>query len=796
MYDIRQFKPALYLLLLLGMTGFAIAFQSAGIWVLGCGAVLLNGWLIRTGRYAPMPRLVANLITICALLYVIREGFSSATTAVMVIGEFLVLLQIVKLYEVRGNRDYGQLLVLGLLMMVAASINTASLFFGILLIGYLFLSLYCCLLFHLKIEADAAKSAFAVPEEKFSAAMLRQDQRYLTRSMRRLTVVVSCVAIVFGVLVFLLFPRGTGAGLLGQLQIRANQTLVGFSDQVDFQQVAKIQQNTEIVAYVHVAHNGMPVDGTRTLLLRGVTLDRYSGMKWTRTPTDETPQNLDREQSATLHAARPGADQWEQDVTLHATGSNVLFAIGGPLSFQPMRPLRLRYGESDGALQTAEPLSEQLQYRVTSSNDLGPAPAGDLRELADQIDQPRDLVNEWADEASWSFGKGPFGVVTIEKIKQWAYDHKSARFEIEREIDPKVAEFARRAEVSGTDAQGPLAARRGTPGIAGPYDEAIAENIERYLRTNFKYTLDLTDSKRIAGRDPIVTFLYDLKRGHCEYFAGAMALMCQSLGMQARMVVGFKTTPDEYNGLGKYYLVRESAAHAWVEVRAPDGWHTFDPTSDSEADSRSGKGGLWQKFNHLLDFVEFTYANKVIAFDNQDQENLIQNVENKMLNLVIRGRATAPDHWRPTLAFWVGFWKVSSTLLGAVVWLMVLGVIVALCLFLWEKWTLRRRAARMGIGSLPMSEQMRLARQLGFYDDLTLLLARHRLVRPEHLTPREFGESLLFLPSDAYQTVLRLTNLFYRVRFGRVEMKLAQRRRLETVIAQLDNALRLSRNEP
>ncbi len=342
------------------------------------------------------------------------------------------------------NRDYGQLLVLGLLMMVAASINTASLFFGILLIVYLFLSLYCCLLFHLKIEADAAKAAFAVPDEKFSVAMLRQDQRYLTQSMRRLTAVVACVSIIFAVVVFLLFPRGAGAGLLGQLQFRANQTLVGFSDQVDFQQVAKIQQNTEIVAYVHLAHNGKPADGTRTLLWRGVTLDRYQGMKWSRTPTDETPQNLDREQAATLRAFKAGEDHWEQDVTLHATGSNVLFAMAGPSTFAPMRPLRLRFGESDDALQTAEPLTEQLEYRVVSSDDLGPSPAGDLRDLADQIDRPRDLVGEWAEDAAWTFGRGPFGIATVEKVKQWAHDRKAAQFEVAREIDPKVTEFARR----------------------------------------------------------------------------------------------------------------------------------------------------------------------------------------------------------------------------------------------------------------------------------------------------------------------------------------------------------------
>ena len=102
---------------------------------------------------------------------------------VLVVGDFLVLLQLVKLWEQRGNRDLAQLLVLSLLLMVAASINTASLLFGIMLIAYLFLSLYCCLLLHLKVEAEAAKAAAGIVDPNPSPAVLRQDQRYLTRSI-------------------------------------------------------------------------------------------------------------------------------------------------------------------------------------------------------------------------------------------------------------------------------------------------------------------------------------------------------------------------------------------------------------------------------------------------------------------------------------------------------------------------------------------------------------------------------------------------------------------------------------
>ena len=157
MYDVRQFRPALYLLLILGFSGFCLAAQSPGLWVLSVAGVSFNAWLIRRGWFFPLPRIVANLVTLAALLYIVVEVRFSGLAPILVIGQFLVLLQLVKLYEQRANRDYAQLLVLSLLLVVAASINTASLLFGVLLIVYLFLSLYCCLLFHLKVESDHAK---------------------------------------------------------------------------------------------------------------------------------------------------------------------------------------------------------------------------------------------------------------------------------------------------------------------------------------------------------------------------------------------------------------------------------------------------------------------------------------------------------------------------------------------------------------------------------------------------------------------------------------------------------------
>ena len=53
----------------------------------------------------------------------------------------------------------------------------------------------------------------------------------------------------------------------------------------------------------------------------------------------------------------------------------------------------------------------------------------------------------------------------------------------------------------------------------------------------------------------------------------------------------------------------------------------------------------------------------------------------------------------------------------------------------------------------------------------------------------EFGRSLSYLPSGAYDTVQRLTQLFYKVRYGGVELPIARRRRLQNVLATLADEL-------
>jgi hypothetical protein len=113
-----------------------------------------------------------------------------------------------------------------------------------------------------------------------------------------------------------------------------------------------------------------------------------------------------------------------------------------------------------------------------------------------------------------------------------------------------------------------------------PYDKAVA--IRAYLR-EYPYTLDL-DAPPV-DRDVVDYFLFDLKRGYCDYYATAMVVLARGAGVPARLAVGYAT--GEYAPDNATYRVSIADAHAWPEVYFPEyGWIAFEPTAGFAEPSR------------------------------------------------------------------------------------------------------------------------------------------------------------------------------------------------------------------
>ncbi len=127
-----------------------------------------------------------------------------------------------------------------------------------------------------------------------------------------------------------------------------------------------------------------------------------------------------------------------------------------------------------------------------------------------------------------------------------------------------------------------------------PFDKAVS--VTNYLRSNISY--QSTVSAPPVGTDVIDWFLFDYKKGFCNYYATAEVLLLRAAGVPARLAVGYaqgtQTSKNQYS-----VVARDS--HAWPEVYFPGyGWIPFEPTASiaqidytgvSGANSQSGPGG-------------------------------------------------------------------------------------------------------------------------------------------------------------------------------------------------------------
>ena len=93
--------------------------------------------------------------------------------------------------------------------------------------------------------------------------------------------------------------------------------------------------------------------------------------------------------------------------------------------------------------------------------------------------------------------------------------------------------------------------------------EAIARAFEEYLSTSGDFAYTFTLERDNAELDPVEDFVLNLRKGHCNRFATALALLLRCHGVPTRIVMGFHGAEHQGNGS---YVVRQSNAHSWVEA--------------------------------------------------------------------------------------------------------------------------------------------------------------------------------------------------------------------------------------
>jgi transglutaminase-like putative cysteine protease len=298
-------------------------------------------------------------------------------------------------------------------------------------------------------------------------------------------------------------------------------------------------------------------------------------------------------------------------------------------------------------------------------------------------------------------------------------------------LDSRIAELARRFAANAPDSL------------------ARARAIERHLRSDYRYTLELPD-REVA--DPLAHFLFVRREGHCEYFASSMAVMLRSLGIPARLATGFQS--GVYNPVSGLWLVRASDAHSWVEAWIPGyGWTTFDPTPP---EANAGGPAIFSRLALYLDAAGTFWREWVMTYDVAHQGTLAYRMETGARGLGIRWfdlAASVRSGWERYVAGWARRfgWPALAWAAGLIALGLATGPLV-------RRMRMRQRVERVRRG------QARVADATLLYQRMLHILKRRGYQKPPWFTPAEFAASLPRTPLG--DSVGEFTSTYNALRFG------------------------------
>jgi protein-glutamine gamma-glutamyltransferase len=319
-----------------------------------------------------------------------------------------------------------------------------------------------------------------------------------------------------------------------------------------------------------------PREGTTLLNVRSnrshywkvETLDRFDGFRWVR--SQQTHLTTASELPDVLNPA------WDERirVTVRALRTDFIVGVGTTYRVEGVDNV---VSSGDGTSRVlGEPLERGDSY---DASGYAPNPTADqMRQAGTDYDPSLSpytgiYLPEAGENALVGSGRPENGVLGRESVS------------VGLRGQPATATFAARDSLMRSPyADTYQLARRLTADAPTVY-EAV-KNIERHLQQNYTYGESVPDRGV-----PLAAFLFRDRRGYCQQFSGAMALMLRMAGIPARVTGGF--SPGSFNRDTREWRVRDLDAHSWVEVNFPGiGWVPFDPTPPAApAESQSGGAG-------------------------------------------------------------------------------------------------------------------------------------------------------------------------------------------------------------
>jgi hypothetical protein len=692
----HYFEICLFLLVL---TGFGMLASTGGV---DLPTVLLVGMALAARGYLLAKRknvvISERWTTPLSLFYFFFFGVDyvfvsrSFLPATVHLALFAV---VIRIYSLRRERDHTLLAILAFLMVLASSVLTVDSIFIFFFAVFILMAVATFVLMEMRRSGHAASIQARHSRDP-------QEHRHLAFSLAQVAPGLMLLMLLTAAVLFLLLPR-TSAVYLGAYSAGTDFS-TGFSDRVQLGGIGQIQQSKAVVMHVQIDGDKL---GRYNLRWRGIALEEFDGHTWS------SRRELFKLQK-------------------QADGSYHIPALGRGVQLESIS------GRSPS------PSGKILHYHV----------------LMEPIGTKIFFLAPWAtalsghyEAVSTDLGGAVFNLDSQRVISRYDAESDIARAtpadlrKAGTSYPPRLSPYL---SLPAIDARIPRLATEVTGSAANNYDRAAM--LETYLKTHFGYTLQLPRSEE---KDPLASFLFARKQGHCEYFASSMAVMLRTLGIPSRVVNGFRS--DEFNDLTGNYVIRAKDAHAWVEAYFPAyGWQTFDPTPPGDAGPRPG----WNRIALYLDAAASFWREWVVSYDASHQYVLGQSALSGSRSLWEGTRAWARQRYDSMLA-WA---RHTVDRVNHSPWRWgLLGIALTLALLLLGN---ASRIARMLHESRLRARPERSPEQAAavWYQRMTRVLARHGLKKSAAQTAQEFVRKIE--DEQLRARVERFTGAYESARFG------------------------------
>ncbi len=622
--------------------------------------------------------------------------------------EFTAALQLSRLFNRRGAAEHQQIGALALLMLVAATVLTTELGYAVAFAGFVIVTPWMLALGHLRAEIEGSHTVGGVPDEVAIARVLASRQLVGARFLAGTAALAIPLFLMTGLL-FVVFPRvGLGMFSFGR---DLGQPVSGFGANVELGDFGVIRTDPTVVLRVTPPELPDPPPDFAAIRMRGTSFDHYDGRRWTRS-RDLVAEPVGRHGTHySIPLRMPTIHDAEWDV--------VLDPLEEPVVFLPPLTVGL-----------------QIPPRVVGSMDVGRditlAPGLDIR---------------YAD----ADGIG---------LRYTAYTAPDAIYD--PVLDPEHVQ--RYLQVPEGHERVAALAREWTRGAAT--DEERVRMLLARLRDSGEYAYSL-EMPAVGDRLPLEVFLFEARRGHCEYYSTAAAVMLRALGIPSRNATGF--LGGRWNAFGGYYALSQGDAHSWVEAWIEGrGWVTVDPTPAAR-DAIHPEAGWLGALREALDAVRTRWATDVVSYDLRSQLRLFWTLR-QWLRGAPDEEVAAPAEVPPERAAGSGSgggawpWMVGGALL------LFVGALVV-----------RRLRRRGDEGPLDPSA----ARAVALFRALDDALRRLGWARPPDRTASEHADALAAAGFAEIELVRTVVDRYVAVRYGGEALDATEQERLRRAIRSL-----------